>query len=276
MTTYVYHLPAAIEPTGRTTIMTQGSPLSGKQRRERICYTIGHSVLPVVAFVRILKKNGIDCIIDVRTAPYSRHNPQFNREHLQHELESAGIEYLHCGAWLGGRYDDVSLLYPNGVVNYAKVRRTARFREGIDALLRLIDEGVTCCVLCAEKDPLECHRFSLISYSLQDQGVEVWHLSCDQARQSNRSLEEKLRKRFASEGAVSREDLYELWSKEVARAVPSHRSHAREPAMPGFVTAFSLKQQETPAGHEPAAETEAGQPSCRRGQLTLEDFFAMD
>ena len=139
--------------------------------------TVGHSNHPLNLFLDLLARNRIDTLADVRSAPYSRFNPHFNRKALAAALEARGIRYAYYGRELGGRPEDPAC-YVNGRVSYERVARTDRFRDGLG---RLID-GTTdrrIAIMCAEKEPLDCHRTLLVGHALAGRGVEVRHILAD-------------------------------------------------------------------------------------------------
>lgn len=137
-------------------------------------FTIGHSTQTVERFVGLLKKHGITAVADVRSRPYSRMNPQFNREDLKEELRQAEIRYVFLGRELGARSEDQSC-YCDGQVQYDLLARTDLFREGIER----IKEGsleFRIVLMCAEKEPLDCHRTILVARELADAGISVTHI----------------------------------------------------------------------------------------------------
>lgn len=140
-------------------------------------YTIGHSTHPIDPFIRLLTNNAITAVADVRSTPYSRLNPQFNREPLRDALSEAGIGYVFLGEELGARSKDRSC-YRNGKVDYELLARTARFRAGLE---RVIAGARThrVALMCAEKDPLDCHRTILVARNLVELGVPVVHILSD-------------------------------------------------------------------------------------------------
>ena len=142
-------------------------------------------------------------IIDVRSSPYSRFNPHFNRENLENSLNRNDIGYQYMGEQIGGRYTDPGLLFFNGTVDYRKVRDTQRFREGTSQLLSLIASGKTIALMCAEKEPERCHRFALISPVLQSKGISVIHIRPDMKLQTNEDLERELVSSFFDTSQVS-------------------------------------------------------------------------
>ena len=140
--------------------------------------TIGHSTHSIEEFLDLIEAHGVTAIADVRSAPYSRRQPQFNRDPLRRALKESGIEYLFCGQELGARPEDTLCYDENGRVRYRRLARTPLFRSGIDFILR---EARECCIalLCAEKEPLECHRTLLVARELVARGVAVSHIHAD-------------------------------------------------------------------------------------------------
>ena len=153
-------------------------------------FTIGHSNHSLDRFVRLLSDHGIERLVDVRTAPYSRYSPHFNRESLEAALRQHGIEYVYAGKYLGGRPSDPTCyrrrtLPPDGSdylheVDYPEVMKRDWFLRGIARLLALADERRTA-IMCSEEDPAACHRHHLIAtYLLANHpDVEVQHIRAD-------------------------------------------------------------------------------------------------
>ncbi len=146
-------------------------------------YTIGHSTHPIERFIKLLNMHSIAAICDVRSAPYSRMNPQFNREPLRDTLKEAGIAYVFLGEELGARSKDPSC-YRHGRVDYELLARTELFHSGLER----VREGVRThriALMCAEKDPLDCHRTILVARNLVEQGVTVSHILSDGSVESH-------------------------------------------------------------------------------------------
>jgi uncharacterized protein (DUF488 family) len=153
-------------------------------------YTIGHSTHTIEKFIALLKKYGITALCDVRSRPYSRMNPQFNREPLKQALREAGIVYVFLGAELGARSEDKSC-YRDGQVQYDLLARTDLFKRGIER----VKEGARLyrvALMCAEKEPLECHRTILVSRTLFEEGVPIWHILADGAIEDHAHAIERL------------------------------------------------------------------------------------
>jgi uncharacterized protein (DUF488 family) len=139
--------------------------------------TVGHSTHPLPRFVSLLQQHGISAVCDVRSRPYSRVNPQYNRDILKRALGEHGILYVFLGAELGARSDDPSC-YVRGKVQYDRLAQTALFKRGINRLCKGM-ETYNLILMCAEREPLECHRTILISRHLVAAGIEVKHVIGD-------------------------------------------------------------------------------------------------
>lgn len=137
-------------------------------------FTVGHSTHSIEDFIKLLKRNSVEAIADVRSKPYSRHNPQFNRETLNKDLRENGIAYVFLGAELGARSEDPGC-YKNGKVQYDLLAQTPLFKQGLERV-KSGAERMRIALMCAEKDPLQCHRTILVSRHLEAQGVEVHHI----------------------------------------------------------------------------------------------------
>jgi uncharacterized protein (DUF488 family) len=137
-------------------------------------FTVGHSTRPVEKLIELLSRHEISAVADVRSQPYSRMNPQFNRESLLATLKANGISYVFMGRELGARTDDRSC-YIDGKVQYDLLARTQPFQEGLDR----VSQGSAkhrIALMCAEKDPLTCHRTILVCRHLITRGLDVQHI----------------------------------------------------------------------------------------------------
>jgi len=153
----------------------QRSPLKAPKEKPRTVFTIGHSTRPWEEFRDLLRVHGIKRVVDVRTIPRSRHNPQFNRETLAPKLRSARIGYVHMGK-LGGlrhaRRDSINTGWRNSSFRgYADYMQTPEFSQALDRLIELAAEK-PCAIMCAEAVPWRCHR-SLIADALAVRGIPV-------------------------------------------------------------------------------------------------------
>lgn len=160
------------------------------------CFTIGHSNHVIDAFIKLLKLHNINLIIDVRSVPYSRFTPWFNRENIKVKLEGNNISYLYMGDSLGARYTDPELLFPDGKVDFKKIRERKEFKESISKAIERIRGGNIVSLMCSEKDPLMCHRFVLISYQLAKEGIIVEHILENGDTKLNGDLEKELLNKY--------------------------------------------------------------------------------
>jgi uncharacterized protein (DUF488 family) len=142
-----------------------------------LIHTIGHSDHETAAFVDLLRQHDIALVVDVRSQPYSRWTPQFNRETLKHDLEEAGLAYRFMGDALGGRPSDPAL-YDGERPDYSRMERNPAYQAGIDRLLDLArSERVA--IMCSEGDHRQCHRHLLITQTLLKRGAQVLHIKPD-------------------------------------------------------------------------------------------------
>ena len=144
-------------------------------------HTIGHSTRAIDEFIRILKAHGIAQLVDVRTIPKSRRNPQFNRDALPASLAAAGIEYHHMPG-LGGlrraKPDSINMAWRNASFRgYADYMQTEEFRKNLEQLIERSD-GKSTAIMCAEAVPWRCHR-SLVADALLARGIAVTEILCE-------------------------------------------------------------------------------------------------
>ncbi len=153
-------------------------------------HTIGHSTHSKEKFLDLLRAYEVTMVVDVRSLPYSRWTPHFNREALEPWLDERGISYLFLGEELGGRPRDPSC-YVDGRVQYDLVAKTPFFARGIE---RVLSEMKThsIALMCAEKDPLDCHRTLLVSRNLAERGASIVHILEDGKAESHDDAMERL------------------------------------------------------------------------------------
>lgn len=142
-------------------------------------FTIGHGGRNFDEVVAQLRAIGVRFVVDVRSQPYSRYQPEFSRTALEQALATAGLRYIFMGNQLGGRPGDPSCYTENGNVDYAECRQRDFFQEGIKRLLTACARGYSLALLCSEGDPANCHRSALIGNELYDCGLQVLHLMPD-------------------------------------------------------------------------------------------------
>ena len=140
-------------------------------------FTVGHSTHTQERFKELLLQHRITAVADVRSAPYSRRHPQFNRAELAEWLAEADIAYVFLGRELGGRSDNPSD-YENGRVCYDRLQAKPAFGLGVERIIRgAMNQRIA--LVCSEKEPLNCHRSLLVAQALADRGVSVNHILAD-------------------------------------------------------------------------------------------------
>jgi uncharacterized protein (DUF488 family) len=142
-----------------------------------VIFTIGHSNHSLEAFLALLRRARVTAIADVRSSPSSRHCPHFNGDSLRSSLRASDIAYVFLGQELGGRPADPNL-YTDGVADYERMAATSGVERGLS---RILDGALRfrVALLCSERDPLDCHRFLMLSRALKDKGCDVVHLLSD-------------------------------------------------------------------------------------------------
>ena len=169
--------------------------------------TIGHSNHSIERFVALLKAGGVERLVDVRSTPWSRRHPQFGRDKLAKSLAEAGIAYVHEGAALGGK---PPIDKSRGGGSYDQLAARPDFKAALDRVIGNAREA-TQCLMCAEKEPLDCHRTVLVSRRLAERGVAIEHLLADGGMRPHHEVEETLL------GKEATPDLFEDRATRLAR-----------------------------------------------------------
>lgn len=157
-------------------------------------YTVGHSNQSQEEFLALLKAHDVNCIVDVRSVPSSKYSPQFNHEILKPFLKNKGVLYLHFGEEFGARRTDC--VNEDGQVDFERAILTPAFQHGVERLQLGLDKGYHIALMCSEANPLECHRFSLVSRYFFDKGFEVCHILKGAELASHEVLEQEMIKEY--------------------------------------------------------------------------------
>lgn len=181
--------------------------------------TIGHSRHSIERFLELLASQAITAVADVRSAPYSRLNPQFNRETLRASLQVAGIAYVFLGSELGARSQDPSV-YVDHQVSYDRLAATSLFQAGLD---RVVRGSAThrIALMCAEKEPTDCHRTILVSRRLVERGIEVGHVLADASVEPHEVTIDRLTDSLG----IDRHDLFRTRDEILAQVYAQHGGH---------------------------------------------------
>ena len=175
-------------------------------------YTIGHSTHAEREFVSLLERHGVTAVADVRSAPFSRRVPHFSKAPLKALLRAAGLAYVFLGRELGARTDDEDC-YVGERVEFERLAQTSSFADGL-ARVRKGAASHRIALLCAESEPLYCHRAVLVARHLRGQGVEVAHILADGEIEGHEGLE----RRMLTECRMGEGDLFEPYAEQLSRA----------------------------------------------------------
>ena len=175
-------------------------------------FTIGHSVHTVEEFIELLKRHAIKALCDIRSSPYSRYAPQFNRESLKEDVLKHGIAYIYLGGELGPRSSDPSC-YENGKVQYKRLAEKEIFQQGLNRLRKGM-ETHRIALMCAEKDPLTCHRMLLVCRNLRGEDIRIRHILEDGSLEDNLDVEQRLMRLLKIDPA----DLFSSEEEQIRRA----------------------------------------------------------
>jgi uncharacterized protein (DUF488 family) len=157
-------------------------------------FTIGHSTHSWEKFLELLRRHRIKAVADVRSSPFSQHNPQFNREPLQLALRQQGIAYVSLGNELGARRSEPEC-YVHGRADYSLIAQMPAFIRGMERIIKGAAK-MRLAIMCAEKDPLDCHRCILVSPRLVEKGISVLHIHSDGTLESQAEAERRLAQKF--------------------------------------------------------------------------------
>lgn len=157
-------------------------------------FTIGYSCYKTQSIIEVLKKYSITAIADVRSVPFSNYKPEFNRDKLESVLRKENISYVFLGDNCGARIKAPEC-YVNGKVDYTLVANHPRFKEGLKRLKKGM-QNYRIALMCAEKDPITCHRAILICRNLQVLNLHVRHILCNGNIEEHYDSEKRLMKLF--------------------------------------------------------------------------------
>jgi len=190
-------------------------------------FTIGHSTHTAEKFIELLSMHAINVVCDVRSNPYSKFNPHFNRETIKKQLKAHQMSYVYLGKELGPRSDDPALNV-NGQVQYNLIAKTELFQEGLKRLQNGL-KSHRVALMCAEKDPVMCHRTILICRNLRSDEIEISHILENGSLESNRDSERRLMGMLKipeatlfekSEELIER--AYDIQSEKIAHTFPEN------------------------------------------------------
>ena len=176
---------------------SEGKLITGEpqlSRNELAVFTIGHSIHSLEKLISLLSANRIEVLVDIRSEPYSRKVPHFNKDNLEKEIKKSGLRYLFLGKDLGGRPTKRQFNDLEGFVLYSKIADSPDFESGLERLLNGIAK-FRAVLMCSEENPMNCHRRLLVGRVLSNAGVEVLHIRADGSIQSEEQIQSDQYKR---------------------------------------------------------------------------------
>lgn len=178
-------------------------------------FTIGHSNLPVDQFKSLIRDAGVTAIVDVRSVPFSRRFPWFSGKALAERLQNTGITYIALGDALGGRPRDPAL-FCAGIADYEAMAETETFRAGLDQVGQAMRQH-RLCLMCSEREPLDCHRCLLVGRALAKRGFTLGHILGDGTIEPHTATEDRL---------LKKEQFDDLFRDREARLADAYRRRA--------------------------------------------------
>jgi len=164
-----------------------------KDRVQPPLLTFGYGSRSEEEVLALLAHHGVEYVVDVRSAPWSRYRPEFSRDRLAQSLRSKGVGYLFMGDSLGGRPDDPSCYDEEGRVDYGSCKRRPAFRQAILRLRTAWQAGHPVALMCSEGRPEDCHRAKLVAATLVEAGVGIQHIDERGVLRSHEEVLDRLR-----------------------------------------------------------------------------------
>lgn len=154
-------------------------------------YTIGYTAFSINEFIETIKNFGISCVIDVRSSPFSNYYTDYNKDTLERTLKEHNILYRNYANEFGARQTNPAF-YSGDIVDFDKFIKSAQFLEGVSKVKKGIERGYKFVLMCAEKDPIKCHRSIMLGKGFSENGFDVKHIVSKTEIESQRELEERL------------------------------------------------------------------------------------
>ena len=155
-------------------------------------FTIGYSGFNADSFVLALKEHNIKCLIDVRSLPYSQYHAEYNKEVLEERLRMNGIMYRNYAKEFGARQENRKFYDDEGILDFKCFIKSDEFQSGVEKVKKGIEIGYSFALMCAEKDPINCHRAIMVGQGFEKSGFSVKHIKNDGTIETQKSLEQRL------------------------------------------------------------------------------------
>lgn len=165
-------------------------------------FTIGYANKPIELFIKCLKDNGITCLIDVRTMPFSGAFLMYDKPLLKETLKNEGILYAHFGDEFGARREENEAYSirrtlrgeAKNQVDFDKVYKLPLFKKGVERVKKAINQGYKICFMCSEKHPIDCHRFWMVAYYFKmfEDGFDVINIVSENEKETFEEVIQKV------------------------------------------------------------------------------------
>ena len=159
-------------------------------------FTIGYTGFDIQNFIDTLKNHEINVVIDVRSSPYSERYPSYNKNTLETKLKENGIYYRNYVSEFGARQENKKFYSGEGYLDFELFAKSEQFLSGVEKIKNSISKGYKVVLLCAEKEPIQCHRTILVSRAFSDAGYNIVHLMPNNQSKSQKKIEHELLDKF--------------------------------------------------------------------------------
>jgi len=166
--------------------------MNQKESVKNTLFTIGYTGFKIESFLKELKSNEINVIIDVRSSPYSERYSEYNRENLERILSSNGIYYRNYKQEFGARQENRDFYSSDGYLDFELFAKSKQFLSGVEKIKNSIEKGYRIAFLCAENEPIKCHRTILVARTFHELGYNVIHLKPNNISLKHRDIENHL------------------------------------------------------------------------------------
>ena len=154
-------------------------------------YTIGYTAFSIDEFIEVINSYGVNCVIDVRSSPFSAYYSDYNKDSLENVLKQHNILYRNYQKEFGARQTN-PVFYSGDIVDFEKFIKSEQFMDGVSKVTKGIERGYTFALMCAEKDPINCHRSIMLGRGFSDCGFMVRHIISKTEYETQQEIEERL------------------------------------------------------------------------------------
>lgn len=161
-----------------------------------VIYTIGYSAFEFDKFIEVLKHYGIRCVVDVRSVPFSRRYPCYNQNVLKNSLKAENIDYRDYSDEFGARQTDKAYFSNEGYLDFKKYTKSNKFNKGYEQICKEAKNGYIFVLMCAEADPIDCHRNIMLAREFFKRGFEVRNIMKNGRIESQQEIENRLLDRY--------------------------------------------------------------------------------